>query len=166
MGECHDGGVRHHLRGSTAYGPGIPTRRLGQLEGLSRSILATLLYEAANVLITRVRRFSPLKSWAVRLATRKGFKKVAVAAARKFTVVMLRLWRDETPSPGSRRHCQHDDIETTRSVLTEQNAVPPGRRQSDLVFDDEAEPYWSQTSQPTFGNIRSPTPSWGEPPCG
>ena len=55
-----------------------------------------MLYEAANVLITRVRRFSTLKAWAVRLAARKGFKKAAVAAARKIAVVMPRMWRDGT----------------------------------------------------------------------
>ncbi len=32
----------------------------------------------------------------MRLAARKGFKKAAVAAARKIAVVMLRLWRDGT----------------------------------------------------------------------
>ena len=58
--------------------------------------MRALLYEAASALITRVRRFSPLKSWAVRLAARKGFKKAAVATARKIAVVMLRLWRDGT----------------------------------------------------------------------
>ncbi len=58
--------------------------------------MRALLYEAASALITRVRRFSPLKSWAVRLAARKGFKKAAVATACKIAVVMLRLWRDGT----------------------------------------------------------------------
>jgi transposase len=58
--------------------------------------MRALLYEAASVLINRVRRFSPLKSWAVRLAARKGFKKAAVATARKIAVIMLRLWRDQT----------------------------------------------------------------------
>ncbi len=58
--------------------------------------MRALLYEAASVLVTRVRRFSSLKAWAVRLAARKVFKKAAVAAARKIAVVMLRLWRDGT----------------------------------------------------------------------
>jgi transposase len=58
--------------------------------------MRTFLFEAANVLITKVRRFSPLKAWAVRLAARKGFKKATVAAPRKIAVVMLRLWRDGT----------------------------------------------------------------------
>ena len=68
----------------------------GRISKRGDGAMRTLLYEAAGVLITRVRRFSPLKSWAVRLAARKGFKKAAVATARKIAVVMLRLWRDET----------------------------------------------------------------------
>ncbi len=55
-----------------------------------------LLYEAATSLICRVQRFSPLKSWAVRLAGRKGFKIAAVAAARKIAVLMLTLWKNGT----------------------------------------------------------------------
>ena len=68
----------------------------GRISKRGNGAMRTLLFEAANVLITRVRRFSPLKAWAVRLAARKGFKKAAVAAARKIAVVMLRLWRGGT----------------------------------------------------------------------
>jgi transposase len=68
----------------------------GRISKRGDGAMRALLYEAANVLITRVQRFSPLKSWAVRLAARKGFKKAAVATARKIAVVMLRLWRDRT----------------------------------------------------------------------
>jgi transposase len=68
----------------------------GRISKRGNAAMRTLLFEAANVLITRVRRFSPLKAWAVRLAARKGFKKAAVATARKIAVVMLRLWRDGT----------------------------------------------------------------------
>ena len=67
----------------------------GRISKRGDSAMRALLYEAASALITRVRR-SPLKSWAVRLAARKGFKKAAVATARKIAVVMLRLWRDGT----------------------------------------------------------------------
>ena len=44
----------------------------------------------------RVKRFSPLKSRAVLLAGRKGFKKAAVATARKIAVLMLTLWKNGT----------------------------------------------------------------------
>jgi transposase len=55
-----------------------------------------LLFEAATSLIVRAKRFSPLKSWAIRLAGRKGFKKAAVATARKIAVLMLTLWKNGT----------------------------------------------------------------------
>jgi len=55
-----------------------------------------LLFEAASCLIHQVKRFSALKSWAVRLAGRKGFKKAAVATARKLAVILLTIWKDGT----------------------------------------------------------------------
>nr|WP_255729353.1 IS110 family transposase [Epibacterium sp. Ofav1-8] len=54
------------------------------------------LFEAASCLIRQVKRFSPLKSWAVRLAGRRGFRKAAVSTARKLAVLMLTLWKNET----------------------------------------------------------------------
>jgi transposase len=79
---------RRHQSGEVDYSGRISKRGDGTMR--------KLLYEAASVLINRVQRFSPLKAWAMRLAARKGFKKAAVAAARKIAVVMLRLWRDGT----------------------------------------------------------------------
>jgi transposase len=58
--------------------------------------MRSLLYEAAGSLIHQVKRFSSLKSWAVKLAGRKGFKKAAVATARKLAVLMLTIWKDGT----------------------------------------------------------------------
>lgn len=58
--------------------------------------MRSLLYEAAGCLIHQVKRFSALKSWAVRLVGRKGFKKAAVATARKLAVLMLTIWKDGT----------------------------------------------------------------------
>ena len=55
-----------------------------------------LLFEAAGCVIGKMKRFSPLKSWAVRLAGRKGFKKAAVATARKLAVLMLTIWKNGT----------------------------------------------------------------------
>ena len=56
--------------------------------------MRSLLYESAGCLIHQVKRFSALKSWAVRLVGRKGFKKAAVATARKLAVLMLTIWKD------------------------------------------------------------------------
>lgn len=58
--------------------------------------MRSLLFEAASCLIRQVKRFSALKSWAVRLAGRKGFKKAAVATARKIAVILLTIWKDGT----------------------------------------------------------------------
>ena len=54
------------------------------------------LYEAANVLISRVPRYSALKAWAQRLAKRVGAKKARVALARKMAVILWRMWVDDT----------------------------------------------------------------------
>jgi transposase len=64
--------------------------------GAYLGLMRTLLVEAASSVITRVKRFSPLKAWAVRLAARKGFKKAAVATARKLAVILHRIWCDGT----------------------------------------------------------------------
>jgi len=68
----------------------------GRISKRGDDSMRKLLYEAANILIQRVPRFSPLKAWAVRLAEKKGLKKATVATARKLAVVLTRIWRDGT----------------------------------------------------------------------
>jgi len=68
----------------------------GRISKCGDGAMRALLVEAASSLITRVKRFSPLKAWAVRLAARKGFKKAAVATARKLAVILHRIWCDGT----------------------------------------------------------------------
>lgn len=68
----------------------------GRISKCGDAAMRALLVEAASSLITRVKRFSPLKAWAVRLAARKGFKKAAVATARKLAVILHRMWCDGT----------------------------------------------------------------------
>jgi transposase len=58
--------------------------------------LRRLLYSAATTLITQVKKPSPLLTWATRLNERKGFKKAAVATARKIAVILHCIWRNET----------------------------------------------------------------------
>ena len=55
--------------------------------------LRRLLYSAATTLIPQVRKPSPLRTWALRLQERKGFKKAAVAASRKLAIVLMCIWR-------------------------------------------------------------------------
>jgi transposase len=48
------------------------------------------------VLLTVVRRPSPLKSWAAKLVKRIGSKKAKVAVARKLAVILHCIWTDGT----------------------------------------------------------------------
>jgi transposase len=54
------------------------------------------LFEAANVLLTRVPKWSALKAWGIRLAKRNGLRKAKVAVARKLAVILHRMWIDGT----------------------------------------------------------------------
>jgi transposase len=54
----------------------------------------TLLYEAATVMLTRVNADNALRRWGLKLKEKVGFKRAAVALARKLAVVMHAMWRD------------------------------------------------------------------------
>jgi len=83
---------------------GLTTRRYasgeidwtGRISKCGDKMLRSYLYEAANVLLTRVARWSTLKAWGVRLAKRSGLRKAKVAVARKLAVILHRLWIDGT----------------------------------------------------------------------
>jgi choline dehydrogenase-like flavoprotein len=59
-------------------------------------MLRTYLFEAANVLLTRVPKWSALKAWGMRLAKRNGLRTATVAVARKLALVLHRMWVDGT----------------------------------------------------------------------
>jgi transposase len=52
-----------------------------------------LLFEAAQAMLTRVKKWSLLKAWAAAVAKRGGLKKAVVALARRL-VVIHRMWID------------------------------------------------------------------------
>src|SRR4029450_3662820 len=70
---------------------GLTTRRFasgeidwtGRISKCGDKMLRSYLYEAANVLLTRVAKWSALKAWGIRLAKRSGLRKAKVAVARK-----------------------------------------------------------------------------------
>jgi transposase len=70
---------------------------VGHITKAGDASLRTALYEAATTLIGRVAGWCSLKSWGVRLARRSGAKKARVAVARKLAVVLLTMWRSQTP---------------------------------------------------------------------
>jgi transposase len=67
--------------------------------GITRAgdeMVRTALYEAANVLLSRITRFSKLKRWGMDVAKRRGSKRAKVALARKIAVILHRIWVDGT----------------------------------------------------------------------
>jgi transposase len=68
----------------------------GSITKVGDRMVRTALYEAASVMLTRTVRISPLKSWALGVAKRRGTKKARVALARKLGVILHRMWVDGT----------------------------------------------------------------------
>ena len=67
--------------------------------GISRcgdEMMRAMLYEAAQVMLTRTDKWSWLKAWAMKIARHRGMKKAIVALARRLAVVMHRIWVDGT----------------------------------------------------------------------
>jgi transposase len=69
--------------------------RSGRITRCGDGLTRAMLYEAANVLLTRGRHCA-LKAWALRLSRRRGFKRAKTALARKLAVLMHRMWIDGT----------------------------------------------------------------------
>jgi transposase len=72
------------------------TDRQGRITRCGDAFTRTCLYEAANVLLTKVQRFSPLKAWGTRLMKRVGARKARIAVARKIALILHRIWMDDT----------------------------------------------------------------------
>jgi transposase len=83
---------------------GLTTRRYasgeidwtGRISKCGDAMLRSYLYEAANVLLTRIAKWSALKAWGMRLAKRSSLRKAKVAVARKLAVILHRMWLDGT----------------------------------------------------------------------
>lgn len=70
------------------------SNRIGRISLCGDSLLRTLLYEAAQVMLSRVKKWSWLKAWAMNVAKRRGRQKAIVALARRLAVIMHRMWSD------------------------------------------------------------------------
>ncbi|QDC36590.1 IS110 family transposase [Sphingobium fuliginis] len=75
---------------------GLTTRRYqsgevdydGHISRRGDANLRALLYEAATVILTRTHAESDLRTWGLKLREKLGFKRAAVAVARKLAVIM------------------------------------------------------------------------------
>jgi transposase len=65
----------------------------GRISKIGDREVRVVLYEAANVMLTRPVKGSALKRWALAVAKRAGMRKAKVALARKLAVVLHRMLR-------------------------------------------------------------------------
>jgi transposase len=70
--------------------------RPGAISRCGDEMMRVMLYEAAQVMLTRTNKWSWLKAWAMKIARHRGMKKAIVALARRLAVIMHRLWVDGT----------------------------------------------------------------------
>jgi len=92
------------FRSSRSVGPALgltpvlnqsgESERVGRVSLCGDGMMRGLLYEAAQSMLTRVKKWSWLKAWAMTVARRRGLKKAVVALARRIAVIMHRMWID------------------------------------------------------------------------
>lgn len=80
--------------------------RNGGITKCGDRMVRALLSEAANVLLTRVTRWSWLKRWGLEVMKRRGKLRAQVALARRLAVIMHRMWIDGTEF----RPCRDGDV--------------------------------------------------------
>lgn len=81
--------ARRHQSGDTNRSAGVSKR--------GDKLLRSYLFEAAACLLAHVQRQSALKAWGLGLVQRLGFKRAAVAVARKIGVVLHAMWKEGKP---------------------------------------------------------------------
>lgn len=69
---------------------------VGRISKCGDRRLRTLLYEAANVMLTRYKAPLKLKDWALAIAKRSTMRQARVALARRLAVIMHAMMRDRT----------------------------------------------------------------------
>lgn len=68
----------------------------GRISRCGDEIARTALYEAADVLLVRSKKWSSLRAWGLAVAKRRGMARARVAVARKLSVILHRMWCDGT----------------------------------------------------------------------
>jgi transposase len=103
LSSIEDPGRFARARDAGAYA-GLAPRRFqsgerdikGRISKAGDPMLRSALYEAANNLLARVKRPSPLQTWGKALAATKGAKRARVAVARKLAILLHKLWQSGT----------------------------------------------------------------------
>jgi transposase len=85
--------------------------RSGRISRRGDEMMRVMLYEAAQVMLTRTNKWSWLKAWAMKIARHRGMKKAIVALARRLAVILHRIWvtAPSSDGPENQPRQQHDD---------------------------------------------------------
>jgi transposase len=70
--------------------------RTGAISKCGGEMMRMMLYEAAQIMLVRLAKWSWLKAWAMKIARHRGMKKAIVALARRLAVIMHCIWVDGT----------------------------------------------------------------------
>jgi transposase len=70
--------------------------RMGGISKCGDAMMRTVLFEAAQSMLTRTIKWSWLKAWGMKIARHRGMRRAIVAVARRMAVVMHRIWVDGT----------------------------------------------------------------------
>ena len=70
--------------------------RMGGISKCGDAMMRTVLFEGAQVMLTRTTKWSWLKAWGMKIAQRRGMKRAIIAVARRMAVIMHRMWMDGT----------------------------------------------------------------------
>jgi transposase len=83
---------------------------IGSISRTGDWMMRSLLFEAANALLTRTQKSFALKRWGLKLAKRRGMNRARVAVARRLAAILHRMWvegsdfrlqLEEKPTPAS-----------------------------------------------------------------
>ncbi len=70
--------------------------RMGSISKCGDAMMRTVLFEAAQSMLTRTIKWSWLKTWGIKIARHRGMRRAIIAVARRMAVVMHRIWIDGT----------------------------------------------------------------------
>jgi len=60
--------------------------------------------------LVRSRKWSSLRAWGMKIATRRGMARARIASARKLAVILHRMWSDATEFRFGKEPGAHDAV--------------------------------------------------------
>ena len=90
----HSRDVGAHLGLTPARYQSGETDIQGRISRCGEELARTALYEAAQSLLARSRKWSSLRAWGMKIAKHRGMARARVAVARKLAVILHRMWAD------------------------------------------------------------------------